>query len=495
MDEQAALDITAVRAVETTDGARTLWTDADRAWAGRAAAEVVGEGADDATFVTRRARLALERLGERHTALPRAAQVLRWRPWVGWALVAAAFAIGAAADRIGGAAHINLLAPPVFGLLVWNIAVYAALAVAALRDRAPATSGGLRRLLIRAAGGTTDDAPVNRRVRGEGGALIRASIAALAREWSGLAAPLYAARAARTLHLAAAALALGVIAGLYVRGLAFEYRATWESTFLDAPAVRALLAIALAPGALVTGIAVPDVTRIAAIRAPASENAAMWLNLLAATVAAIVVVPRLLLAMAAGLLERHRAARIPVPLAAPYFQRLLRGFRGGRAGVEVIPYSYTLAPAAFEGLRAVVARAFEGGVALTVAPAIAYGDEARVATMPAPRSGSTCFALFNVTATPEPETYGAFLAALAVRNGAAEIHTAIVDESAWRARWPGDAVRLDERRAMWKAMFATHRVAPVFVDLAAPDLAASEAAVDAAFAAHDARDPAALRPT
>jgi hypothetical protein len=163
--------------------------------------------------------------------------------------------------------------------------------------------------------------------------------------------------------------------------------------------------------------------------------------------------------------------------------------------VEVIPYSYTLAPAAFEGLRAVVARAFEGGVALTVAPAIAYGDEARVATMPAPRSGSTCFALFNVAATPEPETYGAFLAALAVRNGAAEIHTAIVDESAWRARWPGDAVRLDERRAMWKAMFATHRVAPVFVDLAAPDLAASEAAVDAAFAAHDARDLAALRPT
>ena len=75
-------------------------------------------------------------------------------------------------------------------------------------------------------------------------------MAALTADWARVAAPLYAARAARILHLAAAALALGVIAGLYVRGLAFEYRATWESTFLDPAQVRALLAAALAPGAL-----------------------------------------------------------------------------------------------------------------------------------------------------------------------------------------------------------------------------------------------------
>ena len=77
-------------------------------------------------------------------------------------------------------------------------------------------------------------------------------MAALARDWTALAAPLYAARAARILHLAAAALALGVVVGLYVRGIAFEYRATWESTFLDAPTVRTLLAFAYAPGAWLT---------------------------------------------------------------------------------------------------------------------------------------------------------------------------------------------------------------------------------------------------
>ena len=95
------------------------------------------------------------------------------------------------------------------------------------------------------------------------------------------------------------------IAGLYVRGLVFEYRATWESTFLDAPTVRAILAAAYWPGARVLGLAVPDAAQIAAIRAPASENAALWLHLMSATLAAVVIVPR------AGARRRRRAGRAP----------------------------------------------------------------------------------------------------------------------------------------------------------------------------------------
>ena len=41
-------------------------------------------------------------------------------------------------------------------------------------------------------------------------------------------------RAETALHAGAAALALGLVAGLYVRGLVLDYRAGWESTFLDA---------------------------------------------------------------------------------------------------------------------------------------------------------------------------------------------------------------------------------------------------------------------
>jgi hypothetical protein len=45
MDERSALDVTAVRVIETDEAARVNWSDVDRAWASRAAAEVVGERA------------------------------------------------------------------------------------------------------------------------------------------------------------------------------------------------------------------------------------------------------------------------------------------------------------------------------------------------------------------------------------------------------------------------------------------------------------------
>lgn len=480
MDERAALDVVATRAVETGDADRTLWTDADRAWATRAAGEIVGEGAAAERFLARRAHLVLERLAERRSRIPRAVAGLRWRPWVGAGLIAAAFIFGAIVDGIGSAARIDLLAPPVFGLVAWNLAVYVLLGIATLRTRGPRT-GALRRALTRAAG------------RVSGGEAVRANavsgveaaiVAMLARQWAALAAPLYAARAARILHVAAAALAAGVVAGLYVRGLAFEYRATWESTFLGPAAVHALVATVLAPGALVTGLAVPDVAHIAALRAPASENAALWLHLLAATVAVVVIVPRLLLAAVAGIVERRRAARFAVTLDAPYFRRLLRGYRGGSARVDVVPYSYTLAPAAQEGLRAVVGRAFDGDAVLTLAPAVAYGDEDRARGRS--DDAAALLPLFNLAATPEPEAHGRFAAVLAPHDDGGAAAVALVDESAWRARWGAADARLEERRAAWRAVLAPCGIAPLFVDLAAPDLAAIERAFDATFAAHDA---------
>jgi hypothetical protein len=491
MDELAALEVSAVRALEIRDDARVVWTDADRARASHAAAEVVGEQAGAASFVSRRARLALERIGEHHKAFPRAARALHWRPWVAWAIIVAAFALGMVGDRIGGAQHINLLAPPVFALLIWNLAVYAVLAGGLLvRHGNAGDRGPLRRLVMRVVIGTRTRLAGGGSARGEADAIIASSVAALTADWLRLAAPLYAARAARILHFAAAALALGVIAGLYVRGLAFEYRATWESTFLDAANVHRLLEILLAPGSMLSGIPMPGVAKMESIRAPASENAATWLHLLAASVAAIVVIPRLLLAIGTGIVERHRAARVLVPLGEPYYQRLLRGFRGGPVRVRVIPYSFTVPRAALAGLEAIVTRAFGGDAALTVESPVAYGDEDAFAQR-APTDGpGFVIALFNLTATPEPAAQGAFVEALAGAYPAQPL-LALVDESAFRARWPGDDGRLAQRRRIWSEVLTAHRVAPIFVDLAAPDPAFAESAINAALSAHDVIEPAA----
>ena len=471
MDESSAMKVVAVRAVETADAARSAWSDADRAWASRAAAEVVGASATPDAFVARRAALAVERLGSREGSLPSAIAALAWRPWLGAAIVGLAFVLGLGLDQIDGAQRVNILAPPVLGLLAWNVAVYVAIAVGyVVRYGEPPAPRGLRAFVARIGTGVA-------RARGEGG--VRGAVAAFADDWARRAAPLYRLRAARILHLAAALLAAGVLAGLYLRGLAFEYRATWESTFLDADSVRRLVAFLYAPGAWATGIGVPAVAEIAAIRAPGGENAARWLHLVAGTVIAVVIVPRMLLALATGALERWRATHFGVGLDEPYFQRLLRGYRGGPARVRVLPYSTTPSPGALAGLEAIVARSFGGSAALVVASPVTYGADL---ALPADASlaGTTLCALFNATATPERETHGAFLAALAARRAEVETVVALVDESTWNARFAGDAVRTAGRHEAWEKLGDEHQVPTVFVDLAQPDLAAADAALDAA---------------
>ncbi|WP_173923335.1 hypothetical protein [Agromyces sp. Marseille-P2726] len=150
MDESAALDRTAARAVETADRDRVLWSDADREWASRAAATIVGERASAEEFLGRRAPLVLERIGTRQPAVTRTVRGIRWRPWVGVVTVIGAFLFGLLIDRIGGGSSINLLAPPVFALVVWNLVVYLWLLVRPLVLRGGAT-GPLRSLLIRVA--------------------------------------------------------------------------------------------------------------------------------------------------------------------------------------------------------------------------------------------------------------------------------------------------------------------------------------------------------
>jgi uncharacterized protein DUF2868 len=458
-DERAALDLTAARAIESSHEATTLWTDDDRAWASRAAAEIVGQRGAPEAFLVARARLVLERVGERFKALSRAVATLRWRPWIGVAIAAVAFAAGVATDQIGGTHRINLLALPFFGVLAWNVAVYALLAASALRRR---RGEGLHRRPLRA---LLAQLASHRSRAGRG--RLAAALARFAEDWSTISAPLYAARAARILHVGAATFAIGLLCGLYLRGLVFEYRAGWESTFLSASAVHALLALVFAPASALTGIPVPSTIEVEAIRAPADENAARWLHLMAATVALVVVVPRLALALAMVLVERHRGTHVPIVLDEPYFARLLRGFRGGSVRVDVVPYSYTMSAAAAAGLERLLRSAFGTNAALTIRSPIAYGGEDALAANTHVDASGYVIALFNATATPERETHGAFLGALAAMSGAGGTLLALIDIASFRERWAAEPKRLDERRASWRALCEERRIGCVFAELGA----------------------------
>ncbi|MFI4888590.1 MAG: DUF2868 domain-containing protein, partial [Burkholderiales bacterium] len=109
MNEHTARDVVLVRAIETADGAREIWSDSDRVWAGRAAAEIVGEAAPDATFLGHRAALVLARLTERFPRVHALSRTPSARGWIAPVAGIGAFVIGAAGVDIGPAHRINLL--------------------------------------------------------------------------------------------------------------------------------------------------------------------------------------------------------------------------------------------------------------------------------------------------------------------------------------------------------------------------------------------------
>lgn len=484
MNEFQARNAILLRAYETASGqdARAPWSDEDRDWATRAAQEVEGERAPAEAFIARRAALGAERLRKRDDALDRALRALRWRPWLGWALALAALAAGFAADAIGATGRVNLLAPPLFALIAWNLAVYLLLAMRAARGFAQgerARAGLLAQLVARAARAA---APAER--------LARRSpvVSVFVAQWLEASAPLAAARVARILHVAAAAFAAGAVGGMYLRGLGLAYLAGWESTFLGPQAVHAILSVLLAPASALTAIDLPDAAHLAAIRFDVSpgEGAARWIHLYATTLALAVVAPRLLLAAASAWRERGLARRFPIALDAPYFVALAGAHRGQAASVRIVPYSYRLAPQAALGLEAILARVFGKGSHASIAPAVEFGAEGALdPSLLAGGPHAFAAALFGATATPEKETHGAFVAALSRLAPANTPFLVLVDESPFHERFgrdPQAGARRDERRAAWAKMLAALECAPVFVDPCAPDPAPSARALEAAIA-------------
>jgi hypothetical protein len=479
MNEAAAREVMLVRAVETADEDRTAWTDADRAWASRAAAEVTGSDAAPGVYLARRASLAVERLRERYPSIRRALRAVTWRPWVGPALALLTFALGLATDYLGPSKRVNILAFPLLALLAWNLAVYAVILVRGLWGLVSARGrmlGPVARAVARL-GRTVPRAAAAR------DAPIAAALGAFAAEWTVAAAPLTAARVARSLHFAALAFALGAIGALYVRGLVLEYRAGWESTFLDADAVHRLLAFVLGPAAALTGIRIADAPSLAALQFSAGpgENAAPWIHLYAATVALVVLAPRLLLGLGTWLAERRLAGRFPVALGEPYFQRLTEPLGREPARIRVIPYGYQLPPQAVIGWQTIAARIFGTNTEVSVAPGVAWGgeDELPGDLLPSPPLALAAV-VFGLAATPEPENQVAFIRAVAARAGPGTPVIAVVDESTFRRRFAQLPERLEERRRAWSDGLAAHGLAAVFVDLEAPDLATAQADIEAA---------------
>ncbi len=454
MNEADALRVLLLRELESAEPQdAALWSAADRDWATRIAVDAVGRDAGALRFLIERANQALQRCASRLPELQAWLGQRGWRAaWVAWALFGALI-VGLGIDSLGSRRHINLLAPPFWGVMAWNLVVYLLLIVRALWKQA-AHSG----TLIGAVQAALTRAPA--------AAGKTALLGAFVPVWVRTCLPQNMARAAMLLHALAAALALGLIAGLYLRGLVFDYRAGWQSTFLDPQSVHAVLSIVLAPAVQLTGIGLPDAAALGALRLGVTSgeaSAASWIHLLAASLALLVVLPRLLLSLAYAWRARRLAAHVELPLHEPYFQRLLREQRGEVAQVHVLPYAKQPDAHAVEALRALLAQALGKDVQVRVGEGIDFGaeDDATPAHL-APQGTTHALLWFDMTATPEAEHHGRIAAALAGATAGGALALLLVDETAFAQRFGGMVQRSVERRAAWQG-FADAAALPMLL--------------------------------
>ena len=457
MREDELRSILLVKAIEETDRDGTLIPAADRLSASRDAKRA-GE-ADAARMLARRSEPLLAKLVVRYPFIERIARLAGGVSWITAAALVLAFLIGLAISALDGTQRINVLAFPLLGLVLYSLVVYGWVLFARPIRWLPSIS--FSSSLI--AKSRAFNAP------------LAEALSRFLAEWQEAARPLLVARAARALHLAAAMVGAGLIAGLYLRGIAFDYRAGWDSTFLDAARAREVLAILYAPAAWLTGIAIPDAVRLEAIRwrnGP-GESAAAWIHLLAATAFIFVVAPRLVLAALASwkAIRWARDAAAPATLA-PYARIAFSGVGGlvERGVVMVVPFAYEPTPNALARLRTLLAAEMGEHLAVDLRAPVRYGDEEAFVRDVGTQGGNLAdvlVVLASLASTAEDENHG--LAIEGVRDWMARERpraqlVVMVDEAPYAARVP--AARVEERRRAWQAFLAARGVEARFASLA-----------------------------
>lgn len=476
MNEQVARDVVLVRAIETADPAREILSEDDRRHASRSATELAQWQASHAglpvtadTFLQQRAGQILQRLSERHAAF---GAISRWPGklnsfWAGLPVVA--LLAGIFLDRITDPHRVDLLSAPLLLIIGWNLLVYASLLVWRWLPFGKLKTSGSTLVRLLSLGRTH----LPRKLP----PVLASALLAFMAEWVQLSRRLTLNRLARTLHLGSALFAIGAVLSLYARGYVAQYSAGWESTFLDAGQVHALLSALFMPAMVIfplQGFSLADIEALHFGQTPSSPlGGARWVHLYAATLFLLVVLPRLLLAGAAQWRVKKEFLNFPLNLEQPYFRKLLKSLGGAPGMLRVLPYSFAVDEARDKGLSQVAARLLGEQARLMLRPSIAYGDEPHEVLREFKLNDSEAtvtVVLFSLAATPEKENHGALLDHLvqASTRGIA----VLVDESGYLERvgtQAGGKERMAERIALWRQFCSFHKAPATFVNLLHPD--------------------------
>jgi hypothetical protein len=375
--------------------------------------------------------------------------------------------LGLSTDAFAGE-RLNIVAFPLLGLIVWNLAVFIVLAVSSVM-RAWRPRSGSEGWLGRAVRWISQ--PASDRLAAQ--PTLERGLVRFADDWTAACRDLTDARLRRTLHLGAALFAVGMIAAMLLRARYMaSYEAGWAGTWAGAEReIATLLRIVLGPASLLTGLPLPDAAQLKELRGSA-ENAGNWLQLWAVTALLFVIVPRLLLAILSGLKASVLSRRLPIKQDF-YFRSLLRDALGEAGKARVVAYAVDPDGESRKRLGRMLGAALGEKVSVTFDPPVAYGEEDRWLSEHAGiLSGSDyLILLFSLSSTPEAENHGAFAEALRKRlAGGPTSLVVLLEEGALKRRLQGSPSaerRFADRWTSWRSVLAGAGVEPTPVSLEA----------------------------
>lgn len=411
-----------------------------------------------------------DRLAGEHRELSEFNSVPVIPSWIPWALPIIALILGLGTNVFSRSGQINLISFPVFGLLAWNFIIYALLIVGVAKP----VSGlwkPLQSWLIRGTGsmtGTIENATSGVipwfQIREE-----------FIKQWIPQSRKLLSEHIKANLHLAAVMAALGVVLGMYLRGLAFEYRAGWSSTFLNGESLETFLRVTLGTAAWVSGIELPNAERLAQLswaQGSEGENAAIWIHLYAVTCVLFIGLPRLLLALGSAGKARRLQVEFPLDINAlgltPAPDVALEDRSNPKAKqICVIPFNLELKPKDRELIRLFAFGEAGGPVNIDYREKIDYSEiESYFAafTSAATEAHRTVL-LFNLSGTPEHEVQGDAIKLLQEKVPRERL-LVYLDGDAFTQRFDDDPdfpSRLTKRKESWSNFLKTYGLKPVFM--------------------------------
>ena len=425
-------------------------------------AREVGEQADFKKLLLTRAEGVLELLRAKSAVPFKKPQGIPY--WaIGSVLAVLAFVGGILTNELSVTDNrINLLSPPLLGVIAWNLIVYCWIAAALVFNRGKSPVGYIRR--------TFASAVLKLQTRGSHG---QEALVSFYGKWTEAELPLLRGRIAEILHFSAALFGLGLIASIGIHGWGTEYTVGWESTWLSDKPAAVLTFINLFYGMIPVNADLfnqltPQVIESMKFGAGHGQNAAPWLVQLFYIISLIVVVPRILLGLYAYAKARYIGNHFPIDLESVYYSNILRQWRGQTMLMQIIPFSYPLTEKVKEGIQKFASELHpensrcifsEAQHENTKLPEIPAGEQTEV------------IAVFAMTSTPEIEVQGRFIAELKQKAlDSKALLRVVIDTSGFLARFANTPQRIAERKKNWSNFLAPYGVSFAFVNLTDADV-------------------------